>query len=129
MIKILLVDSDTVNNLVTQRLFKKVQETLPCQLEICLDGLEAISTIRNLSEQEYPDFILLDIATPATWELLEHLEQRLAVFNKKCIVQISSWSINPDDHLKSQGFNCVSGFSPKPLYASQLEDILKSLSK
>lgn len=113
MIKVLLVDNDTVTNLVTIRLIKNVQKDT--KIEICLNGTEAINLIENQAENELPDLIILDISCNRSWEFLHFLNEKLPKKNKKTVVQISSFSIDPEEHRKISGFLCIDGFSQKPL--------------
>jgi CheY-like chemotaxis protein len=105
--KVILVDDDPINNLVTKRLLQKINPNL----EI-VDFTNAIDALEHLKSSRI-DLILLDINMPEMngWEFLNELENS---GNKTPVLMLSS-SIDPSDHCKSILYKSVRGFLRKPL--------------
>ncbi|MFY8109968.1 MAG: response regulator [Bacteroidia bacterium] len=105
--KVILVDDDPINNLVTKRLLQKINPTL----EI-MDFTNAHEALEHLKSSRI-DLILLDINMPGMngWEFLNELENS---GNKTPVLMLSS-SIDPNDHCKSINYKSVRGFLRKPL--------------
>jgi CheY-like chemotaxis protein len=105
--KVLLIDDDPINNLVTKRLLLQIHP----QLEI-MDFTRADIALTHIISDK-TDLILLDINMPGMngWEFLTELEK---IGNKTPVIMLSS-SIDPNDHCKSIHFKSVRGFLRKPL--------------
>ncbi|MFY8021518.1 MAG: response regulator [Bacteroidia bacterium] len=105
--KVILVDDDPINNLVTKRLLQRINP----QMEI-MDFTNSVSALEYLKSSRF-DLILLDINMPEMngWDFLKELE---SAGNKTPVLILSS-SIDPHDHLKSIQHQSVRGFLRKPL--------------
>ncbi|HEY8399878.1 MAG TPA: response regulator [Cytophagaceae bacterium] len=121
----LLVDDDSINNFINERLLKKLN--IAHETKIVLNGEEAIKFITGRVEQGQPcpELILLDINMPVMdgFEFLQAYE-KIHIPNKNSVVIVMlTTSTNPNDteRLNNSG---VSGYINKPLTEQKLMDVM-----
>lgn len=122
---VLLVDDDTINNFINERLLRKANITE--EVKVALNGKEALDYLSSRSEDKgVPELILLDINMPVMdgFEFLDAFE-KLDLKNKDNVVIVMlTTSTNPNDtqRLIKSG---VAGYINKPLTEQKLLDILQ----
>lgn len=121
----LLVDDDSINNYLNERLLKKLN--ISEEVKVALNGSEAIEVIKSRIEtnQNIPELILLDINMPVMdgFEFLQNYNG-LNFPNKNCVIIVMlTTSTNPKDteRLNNSG---ISGYVNKPLTESKLKEVL-----
>jgi len=115
---IFLVDDDPINNLINNRLLKKVELTK--NIEEFLEGQYAIERISEIPVDKNI-LIFLDINMPVMngWEFLAIYQDRFIERNDKIIILSSS--IDFQDRQKAQEFSIVSDFLEKPLTLDKIQ--------
>ncbi len=122
--RILLVDDDNINNFINQRLIKKLN--IAEEVNVAVNGEEAIKVIKNTCDNECPDLILLDINMPVMdgFEFLEEYK-KLPIPNKdKVVIVMLTTSTNQNDMGRSKNIP-IRGFLNKPLTEDKLTKIMK----
>ncbi len=122
--RILLVDDDNINNFINQRLIKKLN--IAEEVNVAVNGEEAIKVIKNTCDHECPDLILLDINMPVMdgFEFLEEYK-KLPIANKdKVVIVMLTTSTNQNDMGRSKNIP-IRGFLNKPLTEDKLTKIMK----
>lgn len=122
----LLIDDDSINNFINERLLKKLN--IADQVKVVLNGEEAIKYISQRCSENHPcpELILLDINMPVMdgFEFLK--EYKNLDFNGKSsiVIIMLTTSTNPNDteRLNDSG---ASGYVNKPLTEQKLLDIMK----
>lgn len=121
----LLVDDDSINNFINERLLKKLN--LAHETKIVLNGEEAVKYIRERTGEgkACPELILLDINMPVMdgFEFLQAY-QKMDIPNKTSVVIVMlTTSTNPNDteRLNNSG---VAGYINKPLTEQKLTDVM-----
>lgn len=124
---ILLVDDDTINNFINEKLLKK----LDCshKISVSINGEEAIQFLKRICAEDYtkcPELILLDINMPVM-DGFEFLEQykKLDFPNKQSVIIVMlTTSTNPNDteRLNQSG---VAGYINKPLTEAKLKEVME----
>lgn len=122
---VLLVDDDSINNFINERLIKKIDLTE--EVNISLNGKEALEYLlkRSSEGKNVPELILLDINMPVMdgFEFLDSF-QKLELPNKNSIIIVMlTTSTNPSDteRLENTG---VAGYINKPLTEQKLKDAI-----
>lgn len=122
---VLLVDDDSINNFINERLIKKIDLTE--EVNISLNGKEALEHLlkRSSEGKNVPELILLDINMPVMdgFEFLDAF-QKLELPNKNSIIIVMlTTSTNPSDteRLENTG---VAGYINKPLTEQKLKDAI-----
>ncbi len=114
-------------------LVKKIIETkkLCDNLLVFKNGKESIdyfeAMIQNLSEENVPEIILLDLNMPVMdgWEFLDRFMKIKNKFGKIITLYVVSSSINPNDINRVKDLSVVEGYLIKPMEIGDLEDIFK----
>src|SRR5688572_13677837 len=114
---ILLVDDDTINNFINEKLLKKLD--VSNKTSVVINGEEAINFLKEVCDRDStqcPELILLDINMPVMdgFEFLERYKD-LNIPNKSSIIIVMlTTSTNPNDteRLNKTG---VAGYINKPL--------------
>lgn len=112
-------------------LVKKIIEIkhLSRNLIIFKNGKEALDyfkpILENLSENNLPDIIFLDLNMPVMdgWEFLGEFIKIKNSFNKKITLYVVSSSINPRDLERAKSFNLVTDYLIKPIELKKFEKI------
>jgi hypothetical protein len=125
--KILLVDNDSINNYIIQRLIKTSLK-FSVKMDICFNEREASNYILNSfgkSEENFPDVILLDTSMQNVELFLSNFNTIVSKINKKTKLYITSWSVNieEEEDIYLKKYDCISGLLPKPLYIEHLEQM------
>ncbi|HEY8399830.1 MAG TPA: response regulator [Cytophagaceae bacterium] len=123
---ILLVDDDSINNYINERLLKKLH--VANSIRIAVNGEEAIEMIKeycNSHNNCCPEIILLDINMPVMngFEFIESF-QKLEIKNKgKVTITILTSSSNTKDIEKIRSLGNYP-YINKPLTEQKLKDLL-----
>ena len=119
-IKILLIDDDSINNFLNEKLLKINYHELA--IEICVNAKTALEKLHG---DYHPDLILLDLNMPGIngWMFLDEFRN----YKKKIPVIILSSSIDPRDRLKSKQYSEVIDFIEKPLNTIKINKLLNSI--
>lgn len=128
--KVLLVDDDEVYLFAAG---KTIEATgMAGQIEVCNNGLEAISYLNNILQhgKELPDVIFIDINMPVMdgWEFLEKYHELMSGRQTGIRIYILSSSVDKNDMLRSKQFDCVSDYIVKPVYKGKFMEILGAAS-
>jgi CheY-like chemotaxis protein len=123
---ILLVDDDTINNFINEKLLKKLD--VSNKTSVVINGEEAINFLKEVCEKDStqcPELILLDINMPVMdgFEFLERYKD-LNIPNKSSIIIVMlTTSTNPNDteRLNKTG---VAGYINKPLTEQKLKEVM-----
>ncbi|MFC0655751.1 response regulator [Mongoliitalea lutea] len=118
---IILIDDDPINNLINKRLILKNESTE--NVEVFYEAELALEYIKNLDKNSIA-LILLDINMPVMngWDFLNYYMEHLS-FRMDKIIMLSS-SIDFQDRIKADSYNCVKGFIEKPLTPEKFQSIL-----
>ena len=119
--RIMIIDDDTVINLVHETFFKKIhpQSTI-LKYVWAHDALEMLNTC---PKAEYPDLIILDINMPHIdgWEFLDDL----LISDYKIPVYVLTSSIDDNDRILVKKYPCVYGYFIKPIKPDDIRSILE----
>lgn len=117
---VLLIDDDNIQHYITKVTLKKVDPNI--ELISYLDASEAFEFINEISTDQKPDFILLDLDMPNMdgWQFLDVYKN----CKNKSDVYIVSSSIDDNDMKKSKDYQEVKQFISKPLNAEKINLIL-----
>lgn len=107
--KVILIDDDPINNLITKRKLLKFNPQI--ELRIFENAESAIAWLKS-SPSVFPDLILLDINMPeiSGWGFLESTQD---LFNIPIIIYTSS--IDEVDREKANNYSLVKGYIIKPI--------------
>lgn len=122
----LLVDDDSINNFINQRLIEDLGVTH--HLALANNGLEALEYLKNNCQEAAicPALILLDINMPVMdgFEFLQEF-QTMQFFNKdKIRIVVLTTSTSQKDAQKLQEFP-IDGFINKPLTEEKILELVK----
>ncbi len=89
------------------------------------NGEEALGALKQLSHDELPDIILLDINMPVMggWQFLDEFVKIKADIDKKIAIYILSSSNAPGDKIRSKIYEDIAGYINKPIAADKLKQI------
>lgn len=123
---ILLVDDDTINNFINEKLLKKLNSA--DKITVALNGEEAIKFLDNINsddENDYPDLILLDINMPVMdgFEFLEKYKNLDFPNKQSVIIVMLTTSTNPNDTEKLNKSG-ISGYINKPLTEEKITGLI-----
>jgi len=123
---ILLVDDDSINNFINEKLLKK----LGCadKISITTNGEEAITFLKDICQNNAalcPELILLDINMPVMdgFEFLERYKELKFPNKGSVIIVMLTTSTNPNDTAKLN--ESVAGYVNKPLTEEKLKEVLE----
>ncbi|WMJ74484.1 response regulator [Cytophagaceae bacterium ABcell3] len=123
---VLLVDDDSINNYINERLLKKMNI---CEnIKVLLNGEEAIKHIEQEIAQDNsytPDLILLDINMPVMdgFEFMEAFKKLDLEKKEKVVIIMLTTSTNPGD-MDRVKHSIASDFINKPLTEDKISGIL-----
>ena len=121
----LLVDDDSINNFINERLLKKLD--IAEKIKIVLNGEEALKFIEEIiaSAAPPPDLILLDINMPVMdgFEFLQNYKKMDFPGKKSIVIVMLTTSTNPND-TKRLNDSGASGYINKPLTEQKLKDVM-----
>jgi CheY-like chemotaxis protein len=117
---VLLIDDDNIQHYITKVTLKKINPSI--ELVSYLDAPAALKYIAALTNEDKPDFILLDLDMPLMdgWDFLDIYKKHLL----KSDIYIVSSSIDINDIKKSEEYKDVKQFISKPLNAEKINSIL-----
>lgn len=89
------------------------------------NGEEALASLKELSHDELPDIILLDINMPVMggWQFLDEFVKLKADIDKKIAIYILSSSSAPGDKIRSKVYEDIAGYINKPIAADKIKQI------
>lgn len=124
----LLVDDDSINNFINQRLIEELAITE--ELSLAENGLEALEYIKQYSEDEVkcPSLILLDINMPVMdgFEFLQEFENLNFPSKENIKIVMLTTSTSQKDVDKLEGYS-IAGYINKPLTDEKIMDIVDRL--
>lgn len=120
---ILLVDDDPDDNFFHQRIINKMEITH--SIAVAKNGVEALEYLRK-ENQVIPELIFLDINMPKMngWEFLEEYKKLDKKQKARITIMMLTTSANPDDVVKANSIEEVTGIRTKPLSVEMLTEIL-----
>jgi CheY-like chemotaxis protein len=124
---ILLIDDDRATNFLNEMVIERAGCTE--HIEIVEGGQQALEFLKNGIEgnSTRPDLIFLDINMPAMngWEFVEEYKKLQIVEKDKIIIVMVTASLNPDDQIRAEASEEISGFRIKPLKVAIMNEIVK----
>jgi len=125
---ILLVDDDTINNFINEKLLKKLD--IANKISVALNGEEAITLLKRICDGQEdllcPELILLDINMPVMdgFEFLEKYKGLNFPEKQSVIIVMLTTSTNPNDteRLNKAG---ISGYINKPLTEDKIRGLMQ----
>lgn len=121
----MLIDDDHVFNFIHRKQIEKFE--LSKSIKSFESPLRALHFLKNLSLENIPDIIFLDINMPELngFAFLEKLKQeRVELLNHLNVFVVTS-SLNPEDYAASKSFECIKGYFNKPI---DLEKIMMTVN-
>lgn len=121
--KILLIDDNPIDNLISQRYINAAKIANEC---ITIDSsLDAYDYFDELPAKDFPDVILLDLNMPMYngFEFLDKIETLVNAHKINSKVYILTSSNNPKDLQKARTYNAVADYFVKPLNADLVNKI------
>ena len=126
--RILLVDDDTVTNMLHQRVISKSGRV--DIVDVATDGQEALDFLRAdlTAGRPLPELIFLDINMPGMggFEFLEHYAKLKIEADAQLIIVMLSTSLLPADHWRAEADPNVHSFCDKPL---RMENLLSLIAE
>lgn len=121
--KIIIIDDDSVCNMLTERVLNKY---VNADILSFVDAKKALDYIT--SQPTLPEHILLDIIMPQMdgWQFLDRLKDEVGSANITSKVTILTSSIRESDRQKALSFSCIKNYANKPL---EKEDLLRVFNK
>ena len=124
--RVLLVDDDTVTNMLHQRLISKSGRV--DIVDVATDGQEALDILRAdiTADRPLPELIFLDINMPGMggFEFLEHYAKMKIDADAQLIIVMLSTSLLPADHWRAEADPHVHSFCDKPLRMGNLLSLI-----
>lgn len=125
--RILLVDDDTVTNMLHRRVIERSGRTI--HVDVATDGQEALDVLNADMAKgcALPELIFLDINMPGMggFEFLEHYAHLDIPSKDQLIVVMLSTSLLPHDHWRADADPNVYRFCEKPLKPALLLSIIE----
>lgn len=131
---ILVIDDDEPTNFFTQMILEECN--CARHIKVVQSGPEALAYLAKSEQAEKqgdgypsPDLIFLDINMPAMngWEFLE--EYKKMDMASRIIIVMLTTSLFPEDRLKAESIQDISGFENKPLTGEKIKSILAKYFK
>lgn len=121
--KILLVDDDVINNELNKFVIENTGYAK--NIEIALNGEEAIDLLQKKDETETPNLIFLDLNMPIMngFEFLEEYKNMNIPCKELTKIYILTSSRNEKDLAKAKNFQ-IEGYVTKPLTIEKVKTIL-----
>ncbi len=123
-INLFVIDDDKIYHFLFKNLLK--QNDIHVRATYFTNGADAVEFIRNCSEEDQPDLILLDINMPIMngWQFLEEYNKLKGIIKNDCIVYMISSSNNDVDIERSKSFDgVVKDYFLKPICKEDLDKI------
>ena len=123
---VLLIDDDEPTNFIAKMIVTKAD--FNNSTEAIQSAIKALDYLKNenLSENDIPDLIFLDINMPTMngWEFLEEYKTLSIHKKKKIYLYMLTTSMNDDDQFRSEKYEHVDGFLIKPLTIKSYTEIV-----
>ncbi|MES2829938.1 MAG: response regulator [Bacteroidota bacterium] len=125
--KVLLIDDNEVDLKINSKIISISK--LFDDIAVCQSGEEGLAYLTKYQDNpdNLPDFILLDIQMPEMdgFEFLEFFKNFPKVVKEKCLVAILSSTLDFGDIKKAEANPYVIKLLKKPLFPSELDELLK----
>ena len=122
---VLLIDDNEIDSYIAQYII--VKNKMPQKISVKSSAIEALEFLAILkkNEEEFPDYIFLDIQMPEMngFEFLEEFNKISEVFIAHCSVIMLTSSSDDRDRQHSFQYPFVKKFITKPLSFDLLEDV------
>lgn len=126
--RILLVDDDTVTNMLHRRVIERSGQTL--SIEIATDGQEALDILNAdiAADRPFPELVFLDINMPGMggFEFLENYARLSKVPKVQMIIVMLSTSLLEADHARVEADPNVHSFCEKPLRLEKFMELVSA---
>jgi CheY-like chemotaxis protein len=128
---VFLIDDDNIYQFTARKILESTG--LAKQIQSFYNGSEAIKYLKeaeNLSADELPDVIFLDINMPIMngWEFLEEYRNLAGKFPKPVVVYVVSSSIDSYDIKKSRQYEAVTDYIVKPVTRIRYQELIENLA-
>lgn len=124
-ITVWIIDDDQVNNLICKTMLN--EESWVSEVFEFTDSKKAFAELKALSEENFPDALLLDINMPgfSGWQFLDRAKTEIRFFEGEktpCVILLTS-SIDESDELQATENPLVEGMLSKPLDINRMKEI------
>lgn len=111
----LLIDDDQVFNFIHKK--QIMRSKIEKDIVDYTSPFKALDYLKNISFDQLPDVILLDINMPELngFEFVERLIKERHEIEDKLNIFVVTSSLNPTDYQKAKKFDCIKGFYDKPI--------------
>ena len=128
--KVLLIDDNEVDLKINSKIISITN--LFDEIVVCQSGEEGLAYLNKYQNEpeNLPDFILLDIQMPEMdgFEFLEFFKKFPSSIKDKCLVAILSSTLDFGDIKKAEANPHVIKLLKKPLFPTELDELLKKYS-
>ena len=129
--RILLVDDDTITNMLHCRVIERSGQAHA--IEVATDGQEALDILRAdiAAGRTLPELIFLDVNMPRMggFEFLEHYATLQIAAEVQLIIVMLSTSLLDADHARAEADPNVHSFCDKPLRLETLLEVIETFQK
>lgn len=121
----LFIDDREVDNFLNRLMIK--EEGLPIEPYFVYSADEALQYLRDVSDEDFPDLIFIDIDMPLKTGF-EFVEEYVAEFGDKSSAQLYFLTgvYDPDTKVKAENTTAVKGYFQKPIRKDIFEQVLAS---
>lgn len=111
----LLIDDDQVFNFIHKK--QIMRSKIEKDIVDYTSPFKALDYLKNISFDQLPDVILLDINMPELngFEFVERLIKERHEIEDKLNIFVVTSSLNPTDYQQAKKFDCIKGFYDKPI--------------
>jgi len=126
--RILIIDDNEIDSFILERVLADTH--FDCQIHIEEWGEDGLAYLNNVSLEQLPDIIFLDINMPAMngFEFMQHFYQLPDSIKNFCKVVLVTTSNHPRDREQALNDPLIYGYLLKPVSVEKLSRILTSLS-
>lgn len=126
--KVLLIDDDTIYQVITSKTLKKLDNKL--EVFPCLNGKIGLETLLQKYTEQERFVLLLDLNMPVLdgWEFIHEFEKLNFHHNSNIDIYIISSSTDQIDITKAHNILFIKEFLSKPVAVSKFEKILNGNS-
>ena len=122
---VLLVDDNEADKYLHTLVLK--ESIITDNIEIAMDGEEALDFLTSRGKDLPPDLIFLDINMPVMdgWTFLEEYEKLDEILKSKVVILMLTTSVNPSDKNRMEQWNGSVDFLNKPLTLEMIDEIMQ----